>query len=140
MFKCLNINEIDSVTTILGSIVVSISDCHSGDRGSIPRRGGLNFFPPFTFLAAEFTYFLKEKKFMSAFINMNTSLLSWRKKCLAHCFVASQVHYKKTQSRQRQLHETEHESNCPQMVQFASVVWHVILTFKLELKKKTCRG
>ena len=28
---------------ILGSIVVSIPACHAGDRGSIPRRGGLNF-------------------------------------------------------------------------------------------------
>ena len=37
----MTINEI----TILGSIVVSISDCHSGDRGSIPRRGGWVFFP-----------------------------------------------------------------------------------------------
>ena len=27
---------------ILGSIVVSIPACHAGDRGSIPRRGGLN--------------------------------------------------------------------------------------------------
>ena len=26
---------------ILGSIVVSIPACHAGDRGSIPRRGGL---------------------------------------------------------------------------------------------------
>ena len=29
---------------ILGSIVVSIPACHAGDRGSIPRRGGLNIF------------------------------------------------------------------------------------------------
>ena len=28
---------------ILGSIVVSIPACHAGDRGSIPRRGGLVF-------------------------------------------------------------------------------------------------
>ena len=28
----------------LGSIVVSIPACHAGDRGSIPRRGGLSFF------------------------------------------------------------------------------------------------
>ena len=33
-------------TEILGSIVVSIPACHAGDRGSIPRRGGL-FFPIF---------------------------------------------------------------------------------------------
>ena len=26
---------------VLGSIVVSIPACHAGDRGSIPRRGGL---------------------------------------------------------------------------------------------------
>ena len=26
---------------LLGSIVVSIPACHAGDRGSIPRRGGL---------------------------------------------------------------------------------------------------
>ena len=29
---------------ILDSIVVSIPACHAGDRGSIPRRGGLFFF------------------------------------------------------------------------------------------------
>ena len=29
--------------TILGSIVVSIPACHAGDRGSIPRQGGLSF-------------------------------------------------------------------------------------------------
>ena len=32
------------VRLILGSIVVSIPACHAGDRGSIPRRGGLQFF------------------------------------------------------------------------------------------------
>ena len=29
------------LSQILGSIVVSIPACHAGDRGSIPRRGGL---------------------------------------------------------------------------------------------------
>ena len=29
------------LTSILDSIVVSIPACHAGDRGSIPRRGGL---------------------------------------------------------------------------------------------------
>ena len=29
---------------ILGSIVVSIPACHAGDRGSIPRRGGMQLF------------------------------------------------------------------------------------------------
>ena len=29
------------ITQVLGSIVVSIPACHAGDRGSIPRRGGL---------------------------------------------------------------------------------------------------
>ena len=29
---------------ILGSIVVSIPACHAGDRGSIPRRGAINYF------------------------------------------------------------------------------------------------
>ena len=29
---------------ILGSIVVSVPACHAGDRGSIPRRGDLDFF------------------------------------------------------------------------------------------------
>ena len=29
---------------ILGSVVVRISACHAGDRGSIPRRGGILFF------------------------------------------------------------------------------------------------
>ena len=29
---------------ILGSIVVSIPACHAGDRGSIPRRGGVKTF------------------------------------------------------------------------------------------------
>ena len=28
---------------LLGSIVVSIPACHAGDRGSIPRRGGVLF-------------------------------------------------------------------------------------------------
>ena len=28
---------------ILDSIVVSIPACHAGDRGSIPRRGGITF-------------------------------------------------------------------------------------------------
>ena len=40
--------ELDShnqtcTVTIRGSIVVSIPACHAGDRGSIPRRGGLLF-------------------------------------------------------------------------------------------------
>ena len=29
---------------VLDSIVVSIPACHAGDRGSIPRRGGKEFF------------------------------------------------------------------------------------------------
>ena len=29
---------------VLVSIVVSIPACHAGDRGSIPRRGGVHFF------------------------------------------------------------------------------------------------
>ena len=29
---------------VLGSIAVSIPACHAGDRGSIPLRGGWNFF------------------------------------------------------------------------------------------------
>ena len=29
--------------TVLDSIVVSIPACHAGDRGSIPRRGGILF-------------------------------------------------------------------------------------------------
>ena len=32
------------VCLVLGSIVVSIPACHAGDRGSIPRRGGLYTF------------------------------------------------------------------------------------------------
>ena len=41
----IRISECISLPThvVLGSIVVSISDCHSGDRGSIPRRGGGSF-------------------------------------------------------------------------------------------------
>ena len=38
----------DQHEPILGSIVVSIPACHAGDRGSIPRRGGLCF-SPFSF-------------------------------------------------------------------------------------------
>ena len=34
-----------SSSEFLGSIVVSIPACHAGDRGSIPRRGGVMFFP-----------------------------------------------------------------------------------------------
>ena len=34
----------DRSSPILGSIVVSIPACHAGDRGSIPRRGGLKYF------------------------------------------------------------------------------------------------
>ena len=30
--------------SVLVSIVVSIPACHAGDRGSIPRRGGVHFF------------------------------------------------------------------------------------------------
>ncbi|KAG7300178.1 hypothetical protein JYU34_015727 [Plutella xylostella] len=33
-----------SVTTVFGSIVVSIPACHAGDRGSIPRRRDLFVF------------------------------------------------------------------------------------------------
>ena len=33
-----------SVYPFLGSIVVSISACHAEDPGSIPGRGGMNFF------------------------------------------------------------------------------------------------
>ena len=33
-----------SLSRVLGSIVVSIPACHAGDRGSIPRRGGVEFF------------------------------------------------------------------------------------------------
>ena len=35
---------------VLGSIVVSIPACHAGDRGSIPRRGGICFFTILFFL------------------------------------------------------------------------------------------
>lgn len=31
----------ETVIQVLGSIVVSIPACHAGDRGSIPRRGGV---------------------------------------------------------------------------------------------------
>ena len=34
---------------VLGSIVVSIPTCHAGDRGSIPRRGGMCFLLLFSF-------------------------------------------------------------------------------------------
>ena len=34
----------DFVLNILGSTVVSIPACHTGYRGSIPRRGGLVIF------------------------------------------------------------------------------------------------
>ena len=33
-----------SMYPFLGSIVVSISACHAEDPGSIPGRGGMNFF------------------------------------------------------------------------------------------------
>ena len=51
----IRISECISLPThvVLGSIVVSISDCHSGDRGSIPRRGGCAFFLPFSRLVYE---------------------------------------------------------------------------------------
>ena len=35
------------LSRVLGSIVVSIPSCHAGDRGSIPRRGGAEFFSLF---------------------------------------------------------------------------------------------
>ena len=37
-------------TCVLGSIVVSIPACHAGDRGSIPRRGGLFWGSVFCFV------------------------------------------------------------------------------------------
>ena len=37
------------MSRVLGSIVVSIPACHAGDRGSIPRRGGAEFFFPLYF-------------------------------------------------------------------------------------------
>ena len=39
-----NLNFPTFLSRILGSIVVSIPACHAGDRGSIPRRGGAEFF------------------------------------------------------------------------------------------------
>ena len=39
MFKLLFIFLLPAL--ILDSIVVSIPACHAGDRGSIPRRGGI---------------------------------------------------------------------------------------------------
>ena len=39
-----NLNFPIFVSRVLGSIVVSIPACHAGDRGSIPRRGGAEFF------------------------------------------------------------------------------------------------
>ena len=33
--------NLSACVCVLGSIVVSIPACHAGDRGSIPRRGGL---------------------------------------------------------------------------------------------------
>ena len=44
----------------LVSIVVSIPACHAGDRGSIPRRGGVyNLFCPLFFTAVKICLFLK---------------------------------------------------------------------------------
>ena len=39
-----NLNFTLFLSRVLGSIVVSIPACHAGDRGSIPRRGGAEFF------------------------------------------------------------------------------------------------
>ena len=39
-----NLNFPLFLSRVLGSIVVSIPACHAGDRGSIPRRGGAEFF------------------------------------------------------------------------------------------------
>ena len=44
----------------LVSIVVSIPACHAGDRGSIPRRGGLAFF------LVETTMLIKKEKILTA--------------------------------------------------------------------------
>ena len=38
-----SVSQSASLRRILDSIVVSIPACHAGDRGSIPRRGGLLF-------------------------------------------------------------------------------------------------
>ena len=46
----MNCNKFQT-TAILGSIVVSISECHSEDRGSIPRREAyVCFSKPFVLL------------------------------------------------------------------------------------------
>ena len=42
------------VVQLLVSIVVSIPACHAGDRGSIPRRGGIKEFFFFFFFLAGF--------------------------------------------------------------------------------------
>ena len=39
-----NLNFPIFLSRVLGSIVVSIPACHAGDRGSIPRRGEVEFF------------------------------------------------------------------------------------------------
>ena len=57
-------------TAILVSIVVSIPACHAGDRGSIPRRGGTNFF--------------------SLFFNYNWKVIALVEKCLVlACYLIS---------------------------------------------------
>ena len=43
----LSLNKI-YLSSILDSIVVSIPACHAGDRGSIPRRGGMVFYKVIT--------------------------------------------------------------------------------------------
>ena len=37
-------HSLTSLHVFLDSIVVSIPACHAGDRGSIPRRGGIHIF------------------------------------------------------------------------------------------------
>ena len=61
---------------ILGSIVVSIPACHAGDRGSIPRRGGLySFFLsyPFSslFLRLQYTFKTLLLSVMHSFVVLN---------------------------------------------------------------------
>ena len=52
----------DTLQAVLGSIVVSIPVCHTGDRGSIPRQGVYFLFCRILLVSKSFVEFQEIKK------------------------------------------------------------------------------
>ena len=70
------------ISRVLGSIVVSIPACHAGDRGSIPRRGGAEFF---------FFLFILTRALVidisSAFFCLQLGFFQWKFRSVHKCAV-----------------------------------------------------